>query len=55
MMADLLKSQLREDFPGFLEAKTLCAGGLASIPGQGTRSHMLKRKVPHAVTKTQHK
>ena len=30
------------------------AGGLGSIPGQGTRSHMLQLKVPHAATKTQH-
>ena len=29
------------------------AGGLGSIPGQGTRSHMLQLKIPHAATKTQ--
>ena len=28
-------------------------GGLGSIPGQGTRSHMLQRKILHAATKTQ--
>ena len=27
------------------------AGGLGSIPGQGTRSHMLNTKRSHAVTK----
>ena len=30
------------------------AGGLNSIPGQGTRSHMPQIKIPHATTKTQH-
>ena len=29
------------------------AGGLSSIPGQGTRSHMWQLKIPHATTKTQ--
>jgi len=29
------------------------AGGLGSIPGQGTRSHMPQLKIPHAATKTQ--
>ena len=31
------------------------AGGPGSVPGQGTRSHMLQRrsKIPHATTKTQ--
>ena len=28
-------------------------GGLGSIPGQGTRSHMLQLKILHAATKTQ--
>ena len=28
------------------------AGGLGSIPGQGTRSHLSKLKIPHAATKT---
>ena len=28
------------------------AGGLGLIPGQGTRSHMLQIKIPHATTKT---
>ena len=33
--------------------KTLCSqrGGLGSIPGQGTRSHMLKLKILHTVMK----
>ena len=30
------------------------AGGPGSFPGQGTRSHMLQWKIPHATTKTQH-
>ncbi|TEA38804.1 hypothetical protein DBR06_SOUSAS610174, partial [Sousa chinensis] len=30
------------------------AGGPASIPGQGTRSHMLQLKILHATTKTWH-
>ena len=30
------------------------AGGLNSIPGQGTRSHMPQIKIPHATTNTQH-
>ena len=29
------------------------AGGLGSIPDQGTRSHMLQLKLLHATTKTQ--
>ena len=34
-------------------AKSLAcnAGGLGLIPGQGTRSHMLQLKGPHATTK----
>ena len=31
------------------------AGGPGSIPGQGTRSHMLQLKSLHAATKTQHR
>ena len=30
------------------------AGGLGSIPGQRTRSHMLQLKISHTATKTQH-
>ena len=30
------------------------AGGLGSIPGQETRSHMPQLKILHAVVKTQH-
>ena len=30
------------------------AGGLSSILGQGTRSHMLQLKILHATTKTWH-
>ena len=43
------------DFPGGPVAKpppAANAGGPGSIPGQGTRSHMLQLKIPHAVTKT---
>ena len=29
------------------------AGSLGSIPGQGTRSHMLQLKIPYAAMKTQ--
>ena len=29
------------------------AGGLGSIPGQGTRSHMAQLKTPHAALKTE--
>ena len=43
-----------EDFPGGPVAETPCtnAGGLGSIPGQGTRSHMLQLRIPNATTKT---
>ena len=30
------------------------AGGLGSIPGQGTRFRMQQLKIPNATTKTQH-
>ena len=30
------------------------AGGLGSIPGQGTRSHMPQLKIPYAATKIPH-
>ena len=30
------------------------AEGPGSIPGQGTRSHILQLKIPRALTKTQH-
>ena len=30
------------------------AGHLGSIPGQGTRSHMMQLKIPHAATKSWH-
>ena len=30
------------------------AGGLGSIPSQGTRSHMLQLKISHATAKIQH-
>ena len=30
------------------------AGGLGSIPGQGTRSHVPQLKIPHAATKNLH-
>ena len=32
----------------------LKAGDLGSIPGQGTRSHMMQLKIPHAATKSWH-
>ena len=37
-------------------AKSLArnAGSRGLIPGQGTRSHMLQLKGPHATTKTQY-
>ena len=38
----------------WLRLRALNAGGLGSIPGQGTRSHMLQLKILHAATKTQH-
>ena len=37
----------------WLRLCTLNAGGTGSIPGQGTRSHMLQLKILHASTKTQ--
>ena len=49
-----------EDFPGASAAKTRLrvlssltpnAGGLGSIPAQGTRSHLPQRKIPSAATK----
>ena len=41
------------DFSGSPVAKTLCyhAGVTGSIPGQGTRSHILQEKILHAITK----
>ena len=53
---------MSRDFPGGPVAKTLCsnAGGPGSIPGQGTRSHMLQiracmphLKMPQAPGKTE--
>ena len=46
-------NQIR-DFPGGPVPKTphSNAGGLGSIPGQRTRSHVLQLKIPHAITKT---
>ena len=41
-----------EAWQGGPVAKT--AGGLSSILGQGTRSHMLQLKISYATTKTQH-
>ena len=55
-----LKRHSFGDFPGGLVVRLSAptAGGLGSIPGQGTRSHMpqlrvytQKLKIPHAVTK----
>ena len=44
------------DLPGVPVVKTLCskAGGLGSIPGQRTRSHMLHLKILCATTRTWH-
>ena len=36
-----------------LRLHTPNAAGLGSIPGQGTRSHLLQLKIPHAPTRTQ--
>ena len=49
------KNEVR-DFPGGPVAKSLArnAGSRGLIPGQGTRSHMLQLKGPHATTKTQY-
>ena len=52
----LLKNLLRDFLDGSV-VKTACSrsmgpGCLGSIPGQGTRSHMLQRKIPHVATKT---
>ena len=38
----------------WLRLHTPKAGGLGSIPDQGTRSCMPLLKIPHAITKTQH-
>ena len=40
------------DFPDGPVAKTPCSQcrGPGLIPGQGTRSHMLQLKIPHAAT-----
>ena len=37
----------------YLRLRAPSAGGLGSIPGQGTRSHMLQPKIPSVTTKTQ--
>ena len=44
------------DLPGVPVVKTLRskAGGLGSIPGQRTRSHMLQLKILRATTRTWH-
>ena len=50
------KIQFSRDFPGCLVAKTPSSwfGGLGSIPGQGTSSHISQLKILHAATKTHH-
>ena len=47
MLTYFFKIVLLRDFPGGLVAKTPCSqqGGLGSIPGQGTRPHMLQLRV----------
>ena len=51
----IIKCNVR-DFSTKVQYLRLCApsaGGLGSIPGQGTRSHMLQPKIPSVTTKTQ--
>ena len=38
----------------WLRLRAPSAGGLGSIPGRGTRSHMLQLKILHASTKNRH-
>ena len=47
------KNKARGDFPvvQWLRLHAPKIGGLSSILGQGTRSHMLQLKGPHAATK----
>ena len=44
------------DFPvvQWLRLHTPSAGGLGSIPGQGTRSHMPQLKIPYAAARAPH-
>ena len=52
----ILKESTLGDFPGGPVVKTVCApkaGGPGLMPGQGTRSHMLQRKIRHTTSKTQ--
>ena len=58
-----VKMQATRDFPRGAVAKAVCSQrtGPGSIPGQGTRSHMLQLrvcmpqlKIPHAATKDPH-
>ena len=46
-----LKNRKNWDLPGDTVAKIPCY----SIPGQGTISHLTQLKIPHAITKTQHR
>ena len=51
---------IKFSFPGtslvvqWLRLRVPDAGGLGSIPGQGTSSHMPQLKILHAATKTHH-
>ena len=49
----LCSKPVLQDFPGGPVIKTLSVQcrGLGSLPGQGTRSHVLKLKILHATTK----
>ena len=56
----LFEMKETKDFPGGPVAKTPRSKGLGSVPGQGTRSHvvqlgvcMLQLKIPWATTETQ--
>lgn len=44
------------DFPSSPVAKTPAshAGSPGSVPGRGTRAHILQLKIPHVATKTRH-
>ena len=53
-MLEMSTETTRRDFPGGPVAKTPCfqlQGAGVSIPGQGTRSHVLQLKILHATTK----
>ena len=53
LVKNLPAMRVHKDFPGDPVARlhTLNAGGPGLIAGQGTRSHMLHPKIPHAARK----